>query len=705
MKLIVLHWLIFLVTCTTHAQSIKPILGADSLPKTTPWNLESLSQTPEFEWSEGKTVRSLYYRSEPFKGKPTRVFAYYASPGTLANDPAKDNNLPGIVLVHGGGGTAFSEWAQLWASRGYAAIAMDLAGCGPKYERMPDGGPGQSDSVKFGEIQAPITDQWTYHAVANVIRAHSLIRSFPEVDSKRTALTGISWGGYLTCIVAGLDNRFKAAVPVYGCGFLHENSVWLKQFEKMSTENKAKWIQLWDPSMYVGSAAMPMLFVNGGKDFAYPPDSFAKTYALVKLPKNIRFTPYLRHGHIFDRPKGIEVFIKHHLGNGVPLARICSVSVKGDCVKATVETKTKLVAAELHYTLDSLSITPAKRKWLKQKATIKQMDIIATLPNEDITVWFLTLEDERNTKVSSQLIFPGNKKNHNKQEEKESTIEAALNFTAYLMAYFGPEEKLFYAYSHDARNWTALNNSKPVFDAKVRLRDPFINRAKGKFHMVHTKGWDHPTIFHWESADLINWRGGPIDVVKPSGKRAWAPEFFYSKNEDLFYVFWASIHEGHNTMHYLTTKDWKGISSENSKVYYDIGIHNIDLTIVEHNGTYYGFHKPGDVDDKMGNRLSKVKSLDPTRDSFAKDGFGKVIFDDEIKPTEGPEVIKLIGQNKWYIYGDPFHSAMQAWETCDFVNFTRITVKTPQGSKHCSMIPITQKELDALLARFPNKKK
>ena len=46
----------------------------------------------------------------------------------------------------------------------------------------------------------------------------------------------ISWGGYLTCIVAGLDNRFKAAVPVYGYGFLHENSVWLNQFAKMTPQ-------------------------------------------------------------------------------------------------------------------------------------------------------------------------------------------------------------------------------------------------------------------------------------------------------------------------------------------------------------------------------------------------------------------------------------------------------------------------------------
>ena len=84
---------------------------------------------------------------------------------------------------------------------------------------MPDGGPNQGDDEKFGSIDKPPTEQWSYHAVAAAIRGHSLIRSFPEVDAQRTAVTGISWGGYLTCIVAGLDSRFKAAVPVYGCGF------------------------------------------------------------------------------------------------------------------------------------------------------------------------------------------------------------------------------------------------------------------------------------------------------------------------------------------------------------------------------------------------------------------------------------------------------------------------------------------------------
>ncbi len=275
-------------------------------------------------------------------------------------------------------------------------------------------------------------------------------------------------------------------------------------------------------------------------------------------------------------------------------------------------------------------------------------------------------------------------------------------YEAYLMAYFGPAEKLFYAVSDDAKHWRALNDGKPVFDAGVRLRDPFVNRVKDTFHLVHTKGWDHPTIFHWESTDLIHWKGGPIDVVDPSKQRAWAPEFFHVPSEDIFYVHWASVHNGHNTIHYVTTKDWTDITPARSAVWYDLGIHDIDLTIVEHQGTYYGFHKPGDVDDRMGNRLAIVTSLDPAKDSFAKAGYGKEIFEGQAKPIEGPEVIRLIGQDKWYIYADPFHSPLQAWETTDFVTFIPIDVTTPDGAKHGSMIPITAAELEVLRTRYPN---
>ncbi|MCM8530330.1 MAG: hypothetical protein NE330_04150, partial [Lentisphaeraceae bacterium] len=155
MKIIIVLLALLLASCSTSNK----IVPASSLPATTPWDLELLSTTPEYKWSTGDKVRSLYYKNLEYKGKTSRVFAYYATPGTLKGDTSQDKNLPGIVLVHGGGGRAFEAWVKLWASRGYAAIAMDLGGCGPeKNKRIQDGGPAQGHPDKFQTIDKPINE-------------------------------------------------------------------------------------------------------------------------------------------------------------------------------------------------------------------------------------------------------------------------------------------------------------------------------------------------------------------------------------------------------------------------------------------------------------------------------------------------------------------------------------------------------------------
>jgi len=196
-------------------------VGFESPKVSGPWDVPALQKLKiEPTWVEDdKNFRSLYYPGEPFKGKPTKVFAYYGK-------PQGDGPFPAVLLVHGGGGKAFPDWVKHWNKRGYCALAMDLAGNGPN-GRLPEGGPNQGDEEKFQDFKEDnLKDMWTYHAVAAVLRGHSIIATFPEVDRNKIAVTGISWGGYLTCIIAALDDRLKAAVPVYGCGYLHENSVW-----------------------------------------------------------------------------------------------------------------------------------------------------------------------------------------------------------------------------------------------------------------------------------------------------------------------------------------------------------------------------------------------------------------------------------------------------------------------------------------------
>jgi len=381
------------------------IRPAKSLPSTTPWDLVALSRPPGYEWSDRQgPVWSLYYKGLPYQNRPTLVFACYASPATLGEKSVEEKTYPAVVLVHGGGGTAFEEWAELWAKRGYAAIAMDLAGCGPLRKPLAKGGPDQSDKVKFGDVDQPCYDQWTYHAVAGVILAHSLIRSFEEVDPGRTAVTGISWGGYLTCIVAGLDNRFKAAVPVYGCGFLHENSVWLDQFAKMTPKQKKRWITFWDPSMYIGSAKMPMFFVNGTNDFAYPLDSYSRTYGLVKGERNFRITVDMPHSHPHGwAPKEIGLFVDQYLIGGTPLATIIKPQLTDGQIRADIKSKTALTSANLHYTTGTAPIN--KLDWQSVTARIEGNFIVSPAPPEKASIWFLTVTDSREAVVSSELVF------------------------------------------------------------------------------------------------------------------------------------------------------------------------------------------------------------------------------------------------------------------------------------------------------------
>jgi len=373
--------------------------GAAEPPRryTGPWNLEKLKQVPPASFGVTRgLVQEVYYQGEPLRGKPTRVFAYLSRP------EKSSGHVPGMVLVHGGGGTAFAEWATLWAQRGYAAIAMDLAGCGPDRKRLPDGGPGQDEHSKFREFSEAETDQmWTYHAVAAVIRGHSLLAAQPGVDPQRTGITGISWGGYLTCIVAGLDDRLKVAVPVYGCGFLHENSAWLPQFARMSPEQRQRWVRLFDPSQYLPGVRIPILFINGTNDFAYPLDSYQKSYRLVPGPVDVRIEVRMRHSHPDGwAPKEIGLFVDSVLCGGDPLPRLGPTQQSGSKVWASVTAKVPLVKAELHYTLDQGPWQ--KRSWQSQPAALHNGMAHAELPPQRPIVYYLSVTDQRGAMVSTQ---------------------------------------------------------------------------------------------------------------------------------------------------------------------------------------------------------------------------------------------------------------------------------------------------------------
>ena len=390
-------------------------------------DLEKLKKAPEFRWLEKeKPIRALVYENGiTFQGSETETFAFYASPETIGDDSIT-KPYPGVVLIHGGGGTAFSEWVHLWAKRGYAAIAMDLSGrrpASPIYDetsgafksdagaqkgsrtRLEKGGPEHGHVEKFNNVGGDLTDDWQTHTVASVMRAHSLIRSFPEVDDERTAVTGISWGGYSTCLVASVDDRFKAAVPVYGCGFLYDGeSVQKKVIDSLDAEKRKEWISRWDPSNFLKNCHVPIFFVNGTHDVHYPLDSYMKSYDVVPGAKKIRIELKMRHGHQPGwEPIEIGLFIDSHCRDGVALPTLSKPVLSDGLIRVDYSSSTKIASAALLYT--SETGLRSDRKWEKVDANVYDGFVTVGAPPKEANTWFLTVTDERGAMISTVVTI------------------------------------------------------------------------------------------------------------------------------------------------------------------------------------------------------------------------------------------------------------------------------------------------------------
>jgi len=371
------------------------------------WDMRALGSTPAAEPADSfgaQDVHAIYFTGEPWQGKPTKIFAYYGLP----NNASSESPVPGVVCVHGGGGTAFAEWVRIWNEKGFAAIAIDTNGAVPQapHENYPDkyrhawAGP-----PRYGFDQAAwdVRDQWPYHAVAAIIRAHSLLRSMPEVDSSNIGVTGISWGGYLTSLVAGVDPRFKFAIPVYGCGFVHEGTSWNKAVDDYGRE---RWVSLWDPSSHLGKARLATLWINGTNDAHYHMPLFQQTYRLPHGERSLAIRVRMDHGHGSGwSPPEIYAFANSAVGRGDPLIKLTGQGRDGANVWVKFEppTKIEVAKAELNYTADRGAWVD--RHWNTMTAVVERSDgrVVGELP-EDAAAYYFNLIDSRGLLVSSEHI-------------------------------------------------------------------------------------------------------------------------------------------------------------------------------------------------------------------------------------------------------------------------------------------------------------
>ncbi len=330
------------------------------------WDIERLKATPRTRPFPGVfhgEATPVFIEGEPWRGRETWCFAYYGVPEWAT----PSNPAPGIVLVHGGLGTAYPEWVRMWVRRGYAAICVDTCGALPirtaegadKWLANPDGGPRGWGRVECAD--EPECDQWVFHAVAAVMRSHSFLRSLPNVDSRAIGLTGISWGGFLACILAAADDRLAYVASVYGCGFNHEPRG-LVADQPLT----AKWASLWDPAAFLPLAKCPMLWVDGTNDRFFPLDRVRRSAAMAPVPH--AFSTRLRmvhgHGEPGEGPREILAFADHYARGGADVVRFADCGLEGGRLVARFSADGRRIArAELLYTLDGADTLWDERLW------------------------------------------------------------------------------------------------------------------------------------------------------------------------------------------------------------------------------------------------------------------------------------------------------------------------------------------------------
>ncbi len=371
-----------------------------------PWRAEEFQRPPAVHEAPAALqrdgVQAFFFEGPAADGKPTRVFAYLGVPTLGAGERA-----PGMVLVHGGGGTAFPEWVRQWTARGYAAIALDTGGNVPaaneaKRERHAQAGPVDGGaSIALGD--RPPSDQWMYHAVANVMLAHSLLAARPEVDAARIGLTGISWGGVVTAAVMGVDPRFRFGVPVYGCGFLDQSEMFGPQ---LATEAGSRWSALWDPSRYLAQSERPMFWVNGTNDRFFHPRMWQRSARLPNGRRTQLMIPRMGHSHPAGwEPAEIAVFADAVTRGGVALPTVSAFRRQGDGLTAEITAPVPLAGVRLYFTREAglaskLIWEELDGDWDAERGLVR-----AKLP-DGMRMCFFGVTDVRGMRATSDLLEP-----------------------------------------------------------------------------------------------------------------------------------------------------------------------------------------------------------------------------------------------------------------------------------------------------------
>ena len=250
---------------------------------------------------------------------------------------------------------------------------------------------------------------------------------------------------------------------------------------------------------------------------------------------------------------------------------------------------------------------------------------------------------------------------------------------AYLFTHFTEDDKkdrehIWFALSRDGLNWKDLGGEEPFLKTEkgtTGIRDPFIvydERLKKYFiiatDLCTTKGgswhdFSHKGsrgLFVWESEDLVSWSEERlITVGVEKAGCVWAPEAIYCREEEKWFVFWASNVREKGTLSHKQriygafTEDFRSFSP--AFKYIDASTDVIDTNIVWDNGWYYRFSK-----DETNKKIviERCRKLIPDEENQFEKVHSELLAG--FFGLEGPEVYYIDEIKKWCLIVDQYHT-------------------------------------------------
>src|SRR5215218_1172390 len=213
----------------------------------------------------------------------------FSSPGGgsatgLLFDPVTRSSLrPGILLMHGMPGTArgMAPYAQLLAEHGAVVIAIDAP-----FARRP------GDPVRLGTADRAEQIQ----LIKDLQRAVDVLRAWVNVDDERIAYLGISYGGAMGALFAGIERRIKAAVLVVGDGGLVSHFTGPEDYGFMaglSCATRVAWFRSMapiEPIRFIPHASTTALLLQSGRtDNLVPMADAQSLHTAAPEPKTVRW--------------------------------------------------------------------------------------------------------------------------------------------------------------------------------------------------------------------------------------------------------------------------------------------------------------------------------------------------------------------------------------------------------------------------------